>query len=224
MDRLIPTGKFNLWKLRVIPLLEAKAKKMGLTGATELLPTVLDDTLCTAYAQWLVSHKDPPLTDALDFIENWMANNRQVSSETFCSRKWLPTESLEEYVAELEMLAAPLYVKSSDRAFKVRFVEGLPDEIQPFLRLEITGTTWPPMSHLVEKAKALKVVPRNAQRVDAVEENLSCALNNEKHKQRGYVKSSSHRYHSIQCFKCGGYGHVARVCPTEMHQGNGRRS
>jgi hypothetical protein len=221
MDRLSPSGKFNLWKLRVIPLLEAKAKKFGFKETTELLPTVLDDTLCTAYAQWLASHKDPPLKDALDFIENWMVNNRESSADTFLTRKWLPDESLEEYVAELEELAASLHIKSSDRAFKMRFVEGLPEKIQPFLRLEITGATWPPMSQLVEKAKVLKITPHGVQDVDAVRESSSCALNSTKEKQSGSRKTYSPRYSSIECFKCGGYGHVARVCPTATHQGNG---
>jgi hypothetical protein len=68
MDRLTPTSKFDLWKLRTVPLLESKAKKMGLTEPTELLPMALDDTMCTAYSQWLTSHKNPKLTDALDFL------------------------------------------------------------------------------------------------------------------------------------------------------------
>ena len=78
VDRLTPTSKFQLWKLRVIPTLTAKATKLGITDPCELLPTVLDDKLCTAYAQWLPAHKSPSLDDAVLFLENWLVSNQSV--------------------------------------------------------------------------------------------------------------------------------------------------
>jgi hypothetical protein len=214
MDRLTPTSKFDLWKLRTIPHLESKAKKMGITEVAELLPMVLDDTLCTAYAQWLNSHKNPNLTDAIDFLESWMVANKSVSSNDFLSRKWVPGETIEEYIADLESLAALLYIKPSDRAFKLHLIDGLPPEAQPFLRMEITGSTWPSISQLIEKTKALRIVPTN--------NSFTAAVTS----QHGLEERSRPNVSRpvIQCFNCQGYGHLARGCASPRQtQGKGNR-
>lgn len=223
MDRLSPTSKFNLWKLRAIPTLEAKAKKMGLNDAAELLPTLLDDTLCTVYAQWLPSHKDPTLKEAIDFLESWLLNNKETSSDSFMTRKWLHGESLEEFASDLEALAASLHIKSSDRAFKAQFINGLPAEAQPFLRLQVTGTTWPSMTQLVDHAKALKIYPPARTSdfqspPDTIHSSPSCGLN--------HKAPQPSRLASVRCFTCNGFGHMARICPSTpklRHPGKGQR-
>ena len=98
MEKLTPTTNFRLWKLRVIPLLTAKTAKWGLKDEIDLLPTVLDDTLCTVFGQWLVTTTDRSMDKALDFLSTWLITEQGHSSEPFLSRKWCNGETLEKFV------------------------------------------------------------------------------------------------------------------------------
>jgi hypothetical protein len=66
-------------------------------------------------------------------------NDKGGSSTNFLTRRWQTAEAV--YVADLETLAAPLLVKPSDRQFKLLFIEGLSENMQPFLQMELQGTS-----------------------------------------------------------------------------------
>jgi hypothetical protein len=100
MDRLTKSTNFAIWKMRVVPLVQAKAKKMGVEPI-DLLPTVLDDVMCSVYARWLSSHDDPKLDDALAHLDEWLQVEAEFTVNSFFDRKWNPGESVEEFVTEL---------------------------------------------------------------------------------------------------------------------------
>jgi hypothetical protein len=220
--------------MRTIPLLIAKASKLGVKDPMDLLPTVLDDTLCTTFAQWFSSHKTSTLEDALDFLESWLISFTGTSSSEFLSRRWYVSESLEEYIADLETLAAPLNIKISDRAFKLRFIEGLPQEAQPFLRLELSGASWPSVQQLSEKVRQLRCHPNVA--VSAVSSSDKKRLSGsekdpmwetlQNRSSGGGGNRTGNRGgggNDGKCYNCGGFGHMARVCPSSRNNKNFRQ-
>jgi hypothetical protein len=219
MDRLTPHSNFSLWKLRAIPTLVAKATKLGIKEPRDLLPTLLDDTLCIVYGQWLAAHTTATLDEAVDYLEQWMLEDKNFTSRAFYERQWRHGEALEEFVADLEVLAMAQHISTADRAFKLRLIEGFPPEIQPFLRLEIKGATWPSVTKLVEKAKMLKIKPSQTVHAttDQSQEAVAAVINptsSSASSARVEGGGSREPFTSPQCFNCGGYGHVARLCPS----------
>jgi hypothetical protein len=248
MEKLTPNTDFSLWKLRVVPALTAKAAKSGIKEPAELLPTVLDDTVCTAYAQWLDSTPDPPMNKALDFLQNWLLTNKGSTAEYFLARSWTYGETVEEYVNALANLAAPLHINTSDRAFKSKFVDGLPLSVQPFLRLELRGASWPSLGSLIERVKLLAVrpsLPAHATEITQSQEVAPSVLAARaphqhqvmppRHYQQPRPSSTSHLQHHRgveavdrrKCYNCSGFGHLARQCPSprpmKNNQGNDQR-
>ena len=204
MDRLSPTSDFWSWQLRIRPTLKARAKKAEVTEL-DLLSTLLDDTLCGVYAIWVHSNKKGTLEEALVHLEDWF-KSKLTSGEArkaFASRDWRAGESIEEYILELQRLARPLAIKESDRAFKLRLIDGLPISLQPFLRLTL-GEKWPPMAELVLKIRTLGIQPQSVDDFAATTYQRTVGLQHTKNQ----------RHPRSKCFNCGGFGHMASVCPS----------
>ena len=224
LERLTPSTNFTLWRLRVLPQLESKANKAQIT-VVELLPTVLDDTICIAYSQWLNTTKKQTLAEAVEFLEQWITTNQPSSTDHFLSRKWKHGESIECYLSELEALAASVHIKSGDRAFKAKFVEGLPQDIQPFIRLELKGNAWPSLSTLVEKVKLMGVRPTQSIFATEISEPVDTVCSTQKdirprNRQEQTAPPTRPQEHrrGPQCYNCSGYGHIARQCPSPLQR------
>jgi hypothetical protein len=210
VDRLSASSNFVVWKARALPMLKAQATKLGVADL-DLLPLALDDDLCIAYGNWRENAKSPDLDEALSFLRTWIIefNGRAGAGSRFFDRTWKVGESLERYASELQNLGEACFIKPSDKAFKLRFVEGLPETIRPLVRLEMQGGTWPTTSTLMEKVRAMGVVPLE-------EPHATAAVR--------YVNAQSPPRRVDTCFNCGTPGHLVRNCPHYRQAGNGKSS
>lgn len=243
MEKLTPTSNFGPWKSRVRPVIESKAAKWKVE-AVDLLPLALDDTVCNAFSQWRGDHSKATLDEALVYLETWLVATAGGTTERFWARRWMPDETVEDYKADLQYLASALHLKPADRAFKAKFVDGLPPNLQPLIRLQLTEASWPSIAALTEKVKitglkptatvsaATSVARSSEPTVDT--EEVSAVQQGRRKESRswrgGRGGGAARRSGPVRCFNCGGTGHMARQCPSprshgvETKQGNGSRS
>ena len=215
MERLSLTMDFTVWKMRTLPTLEKESKKTEIS-TLDLLPTVLNDTLCLVFGDWRSTNPDGSLKDALQYLETWCL--AQVDSgealKKFMSRRWQAGEAIEDFAHDLRRLAVPLALSDTDRAFKVQLIAGLPSAAQPFIRMCLKDK-WPSTPVLVAKTKTLGIQP-DVVLMNTIATKIICQLCNRiGHSAAACNMGRRRDTAQPQCFKCGSWGHVQRWCKAQ---------
>jgi hypothetical protein len=160
MERLEPHSTFTTWKLRCTAKLTEKCNNSS-SSPKALLPLFLSDAALLAVNSQLSDTKCS-LNDVLDTLEKW--HMRQQSGDVwskFAARDWRHGESVEEYLATLGALAKAVGVAEDSRAFKERFITGLPATLQPLIRIHCKETKFPSVAELVTLIVRAQIYPQS---------------------------------------------------------------
>eukprot|EP00731_Ephydatia_muelleri_P021832 Em0014g423a len=198
------------------------------------LPTLLEGE---ALATWLDLSDDERKNYGIvkEKLTAAMVSTSFTTLEQFHQRKLVPGEALSLFLHELKQLldqAMPkLEARAREQLLLHRFVAGLPNAVSRQLRAtgdakELTST--------LERAKLLMSLEEEQPVASVSQSQRDCivaelqgqvlALTEQvaalKHQNTVGSRHSVEHTRSVQCFKCGKFGHIRRYCRSRFNQAN----
>ena len=187
------TGDFLEW----VQKLELVAEFQKITELQNFLPLFLNGGAFAVY-QGIPTGDKKDYKLVKRFLSSAFSLGPFKAFETFVTRRLREGESVDVYLAELKKLAGLVSDNIDEAWLKCAFVCGLPDEVKSQMQAACSLKKMD-LDEVVEKARSL-VGTREACFASATDRG------------RGLM----------QCFLCGGGGHMARECPSSS-SGRGRR-
>lgn len=186
------SGEFTVW----VEKLELVAQLQDITDKLKFIPLFLAGPAFAVYQQLSDDNKKdyekvkPQLTTAF-------STNSFAAYEQFRNRVLTEGESVDVYLADLRRLAQLIGQRDANVFIRCAFVAGLPPEISRQLR-SMANLDKMELSDIVAKARGMLATSSS-------NDSYACAgVNNFQNNRR-----------AKQCFKCQGYGHWSRECPTK---------
>ena len=188
-------GDFMEW----IQKLELVAKLQNIKDLTSFLPLFLSGSAFAVYQSLPQTDKDD-YTIVRKTLTNAFSMCQFKAYEVFMGRRLGAGESVDVYLAELNRIAALISSAVDEEWIKCAFICGLPGDMKSQIQAACSLSTMK-LSEVVEKARTLVSVRE------------TCFVSISGGGQKAGVKS-------IRCFRCDGYGHMARECSSNNGRGS----
>ena len=127
------------------------------------------------------------------------------------ARKWKEGESVDGYMSALRKLAK-LSGGTSDRMMMAAFVSGLPDGVKDVIRVGV-GANQLQLADAVNQAR--QIISKKG--IENAEKCLATTVARGQRmvkKDKKWIDRPRSSYGRVECYLCGGEGHIQRNCPN----------